>query len=38
MNKKITIFTDGAAKGNPGPGGYGIVMQTDKHKKELSQG
>ena len=38
MNKKITIFTDGAAKGNPGPGGYGIVMQTDRHKKELSQG
>ncbi|MBN1388847.1 MAG: ribonuclease HI [Bacteroidales bacterium] len=38
MNKRITIFTDGAAKGNPGPGGYGVVLQTDKHKKELSAG
>ncbi|MEA1887439.1 MAG: ribonuclease HI [Bacteroidota bacterium] len=38
MNKKITIFTDGAAKGNPGPGGYGVVLQTDKYKKELSAG
>lgn len=38
MNKHITIFTDGAAKGNPGPGGYGVVLQTDKHMKELSEG
>ncbi len=38
MSNKITIFTDGAAKGNPGPGGYGVVLQTDKHKKELSEG
>ena len=38
MGKKITIFTDGAARGNPGPGGYGVVMQTDRHKKELSEG
>jgi len=38
MRKKITIFTDGAAKGNPGPGGYGVVLQTDKHKRELSEG
>lgn len=35
---KITIYTDGAAKGNPGKGGYGIVMMSGKHKKELSQG
>lgn len=34
----ITIFTDGAARGNPGPGGYGIVMISGKHRKELSQG
>lgn len=36
--KKITIFTDGAARGNPGPGGYGVVLQTDRHRKELAQG
>ena len=38
MSNKIIIFTDGAAKGNPGPGGYGVVLQTDKYKKELSEG
>ena len=38
MGNKITIFTDGAARGNPGPGGYGVVLQTDRHKKELSEG
>lgn len=35
---KITIYTDGAARGNPGPGGYGIVMISGQHRKELSQG
>lgn len=30
---KITIYTDGAAKGNPGNGGYGVVMMSGKHKK-----
>ena len=34
----ITIYTDGAAKGNPGKGGYGIVMISGNHKKEFSQG
>jgi ribonuclease HI len=34
----ITIYTDGAAKGNPGNGGYGAVMMSGKHKKELSEG
>jgi ribonuclease HI len=34
----ITVYTDGAAKGNPGPGGYGIVLMSGKHYKELSQG
>lgn len=38
MKKKITIFTDGASRGNPGPGGYGVVLQTERHKKELSAG
>lgn len=35
---KITIYTDGAAKGNPGKGGYGVVMMSGSHKKELSEG
>lgn len=34
----ITIYTDGAAKGNPGPGGYGAIMQSGPHYKEISQG
>lgn len=38
MSAKITIYTDGAARGNPGPGGYGIVMISGDHRKELSQG
>jgi len=35
---KITIYTDGAAKGNPGNGGYGAVLMSGNHKKELSEG
>lgn len=35
---EITIYTDGAAKGNPGNGGYGIVLLSGKHKKEVAQG
>lgn len=34
----ITIFTDGSALGNPGPGGYGAVLLSGRHRKELSQG
>lgn len=34
----IEIFTDGAAQGNPGPGGYGVIMRYNQHEKELSQG
>lgn len=34
----ITIFTDGASRGNPGPGGYGVVMIYGAHRKELSEG
>lgn len=34
----IKIFTDGAAQGNPGPGGYGVILQYNNHEKELSQG
>ena len=35
---EITIYTDGAAKGNPGRGGYGAVMLSGSHRKELSAG
>lgn len=36
---KIAIYTDGSAKGNPGPGGYGIVLISAKgHYKEMSEG
>ncbi|MBS9525562.1 ribonuclease HI [Litoribacter ruber] len=34
----IVIYTDGAAKGNPGPGGYGTVLMYKDHRKELSEG
>ena len=34
----IKIYTDGSAKGNPGKGGYGIVMLFQKHRKEISEG
>ncbi|MEI6817276.1 MAG: ribonuclease HI [Bacteroidota bacterium] len=34
----IHIFTDGSARGNPGPGGYGIILKSGPHYKELSQG
>ena len=36
--KKVTIHTDGACSGNPGPGGYGIVLQCGAGTKELSGG
>ncbi len=32
---QISIHTDGSASGNPGPGGYGAVLQSGKHRKEL---
>ena len=34
----ITIYTDGACSGNPGPGGYGVVLLHDKQRRELSGG
>jgi ribonuclease HI len=37
-SQQLVIYTDGAARGNPGRGGYGIVMIWGKVKKELSQG
>lgn len=38
MPDTIHIYTDGAASGNPGPGGYGIVMLYKQHRKEMSEG
>ena len=35
---EITIYTDGSSLGNPGPGGYGVVLLAGKHRKELSAG
>ncbi len=35
---EIVIYTDGAAQGNPGPGGYGAVLMSGKHRKEISGG
>jgi ribonuclease HI len=35
---KVEIFTDGACKGNPGPGGWGAVIRMGAHEKELSGG
>ncbi len=34
----VTLYTDGAAKGNPGNGGYGLVLLSGDYRKELSQG
>jgi ribonuclease HI len=36
--KSVQLFTDGSCLGNPGPGGYGVVMKYQQHSKELSQG
>lgn len=36
--KKVTIYTDGGCYRNPGPGGYGVVLLYNKHRKELSSG
>lgn len=34
----IELYTDGASSGNPGPGGYGVILRSGPHYKELSQG
>jgi ribonuclease HI len=35
---QITMYTDGSALGNPGPGGYGVVLMSGPHRKEISAG
>ncbi|HIR94977.1 MAG TPA: ribonuclease HI [Candidatus Coprenecus stercorigallinarum] len=34
----IEIFTDGSSRGNPGPGGYGVILRCGEHYKEISGG
>jgi ribonuclease HI len=36
--KQVNLYTDGACSHNPGPGGYGVVLMYDAHRKELSGG
>jgi len=38
MGNEVVIYTDGAASGNPGPGGYGVVMLYKGHEKTISEG
>ena len=38
MSDKVVIFTDGACSGNPGPGGYGVILIAGRHRKELKGG
>ena len=38
MTSEVTIYTDGACKGNPGPGGWGALMIAGEHRKELHGG
>ena len=38
MQGEITIYTDGASSGNPGPGGYGVVLISGRHRLEKSEG
>lgn len=38
MANKVHIYTDGSCLGNPGPGGYGVVIEYGKHHKELAEG
>ena len=37
MNK-IKIYTDGSSRGNPGPGGYGVILESNGYRKEMSAG
>lgn len=38
MSLHISIYTDGSSRGNPGPGGFGVVLISGHHRKEISQG
>lgn len=36
--RKVTLYTDGSCSGNPGPGGWGAILDCEGHRKELSGG
>ncbi len=38
MKDHVIMYTDGASRGNPGPGGYGTILMWNGHEKELSAG
>jgi len=38
MKKQVEIFTDGSCLGNPGPGGYGVVLRYKSNEKTLAKG
>ena len=38
MNPRVEIYTDGACRGNPGPGGWGVLLVAGKHRKTLHGG
>ncbi len=38
MRKTVTVYTDGACSGNPGPGGWGAILRYRAHEKEISGG
>ncbi len=38
MSLPVEIYTDGACRGNPGPGGWGVLLKTDRHQKTLHGG
>jgi|SRR5574344_1159503 ribonuclease HI len=38
MNEPIYLYADGSSRGNPGPGGYGVILKCGNHYKELSGG
>ena len=38
MSKTITIYTDGACRGNPGPGGWGALLMAGRHRKTMHGG
>ena len=38
MNKEVEIYTDGASRGNPGPGGFGVILRANDKEKRLSKG
>jgi ribonuclease HI len=38
MSNEVVIYTDGSSRGNPGPGGYGVLLMSGSNRKELSEG